>query len=34
MKRKGDAWFTEVKGIGKKSAAVIADALAKLNAAL
>lgn len=32
MKAKGDAWFNEVEGIGKKSAAKIAEALAKLNA--
>ena len=32
MKAKGDAWFSEVKGLGKKSAAKIAEALAKLNA--
>lgn len=32
MKTKGDAWFNEVEGIGKKSAAKIAEALAKLNA--
>lgn len=32
MKAKGDAWFAEVEGIGKKSAARIAEAMAKLNA--
>lgn len=32
MKTKGDAWFVGIKGVGKKSAAVIAEALAKLNA--
>jgi hypothetical protein len=32
MKAKGDAWFNLVEGIGKKSAAKIAEALAKLNA--
>lgn len=32
MKTKGDAWFTGITGIGKKSAALIAAAFEKLNA--
>lgn len=29
----GDSWFTTVKGLGKKSAALVADAVAKLGVA-
>jgi len=32
MKTGGDAWFAKVEGIGKKMAAKISEALAKLNA--
>jgi hypothetical protein len=33
MKAKGDAWFTGIKGIGKKSAALIAEAMVTANEA-
>lgn len=33
MAKGGDSWFTTVKGLGKKSAALVADAIAKLGVA-